>query len=69
MPFEVARAIADDTVTQREVLGARGRAYRVGLDEAELPDCRFESGGCRERAPQRIPTKFCEIDRAHDPVP
>jgi len=33
--LEVAGAIAVDAVAQRQVLGARRRADRVGLDEAE----------------------------------
>ena len=36
--LEVAGAIAGDAMAQRQVLGARRRADRVGLDEAQLFD-------------------------------
>ena len=36
--LEVAGAIAGDAVAQGQVLGARRRADRVGLDEAQLFD-------------------------------
>jgi hypothetical protein len=36
--FEVAGAVVLDAMAQRQVLGTRGRADRVGLDEAERVD-------------------------------
>ena len=37
-PLEVASAVAGNPVTQDQVLRARRRADRIGLDEAELVD-------------------------------
>ena len=48
--FEVAGAVVLDAMAQREVLGARGRADRVGLDEAERVDGALQRGGTEQAA-------------------
>ena len=48
--FEVAGAVILDAMAQRQVLGARGRADRVGLDEAERVDGAPQRGGTEQAA-------------------
>jgi hypothetical protein len=48
--FEVAGAVGLDAMAQRQVLGARGRADRVGLDEAERVDGALQRGGTEQAA-------------------
>jgi hypothetical protein len=48
--FEVAGAVILDAMAQRQVLGARRRADRVGLDEAERVDGALQRGGTEQAA-------------------
>ena len=49
-PLEIAGAIADDALAQREILGAGRRADRIGLQEAQFPDGTAKRGWFEERA-------------------
>jgi hypothetical protein len=46
--FEVAGAVILDAMAQRQVLGARRRADRVGLDEAERVDGALQRRGAEQ---------------------
>src|SRR4051812_25745841 len=47
--FEVARVVVTHTVPQDEVLGARRRADRIGLHEAQARNGTSEGGGPEQR--------------------
>ncbi|SRR5260370_30228881 len=48
--LEVASAVAPDAMPQRQVLSARRRADRIGLNEAQPVEGAFQSGGREEAA-------------------
>ena len=50
-PFQIAGTIVPHAMAQRQILRARGRANRVGLDEAEPVERALEGRGC-EKAPR-----------------
>jgi hypothetical protein len=61
--LEVAGTVAGDAVTQRQVLGPRRRADRVGLDEAELLDRPDEGGRLEQRPADGISAQVVECGR------
>jgi hypothetical protein len=58
--LEVADAVAGDAVAQDQVLGARRRADRIGLDEAELVDRARERRRLEERARDGVAAQVVE---------
>jgi hypothetical protein len=65
--LEIAGAIAGDAMAQRQVLGARRGADRVGLDEAELFDRSEEGGGLEQGPRHRISAQIVEAGRLGHP--
>ena len=59
-PLEIARAIADDALAQREILGAGRRTDRIGLHEAQLPDGARERGRLEQRAGDGVAAQLLE---------
>ena len=62
VPFEIARAIIPDAMSQRQILGARRGADRVRLNEAEFCDRATEGRWYEQRARDGIPAQRIKSD-------
>ena len=60
--FQVARPVAADAMPQRQVLGARRRADRIGLDETEAVQRPLERGGAEQAMRDGEAAKVLERD-------
>ena len=61
-PLEIAGAIVVDPVTQRQILGARRRADRIGLDEAKPLDRLLQRGRTEQAAAHGEAAQIVETD-------
>ena len=66
-PLEIAGAIADDAMAQRQVLSARRRADRIGLHEAEPVDRALQRRRLEQRAGDRVAAQVVERRRRRWP--
>jgi hypothetical protein len=73
-PLEVACSIAVDAVTKRQVLGARRRANRIGLHEAEACDgppqcCRWKQAAAHCESPHILKSRLHSFSSSGKTVP
>ena len=62
VPLEIAGAVVDDPMPQRQVLGPGGRPDRIGLNESELLQCLLQRGGGEQAAGDSEPPQLVETD-------
>ena len=60
--FEIAGPVVDDAMAQRQVLRARRRADRIGLDETEAVQRPLERGGAEQAMRDGEAAKVLERD-------
>ena len=58
--LQISRAIVLNTVREDQILGARGRSHRVGLEKAQTRNGARQAGGFEKAARQRVATKLLE---------
>ncbi len=68
-PFEVAGAVLLDTMAQRQVLGARWGADRVGLHKTEPMEGAFQRGGREEAVGDGKTPQVVESDQHYGMLP
>ena len=67
--LQLAGAIVLNALRQDQILGASGRAHRVGLDEAQARNGPRQAGGLEKAARDRVAAKLPEsggFERAHE---
>ena len=58
--LQLAGAIVLNAMREDQILGAGGRAHRVGLDKAQARDGPLQAGGLEKAARDRVAAKLLE---------